>query len=145
MSKITPFHPHWLQTALNKRCPGCCYMLIWDTQVCRHGCHRAGYSHKCPRVLGVTSCLPRTWPSCSQGWGAPAPLVPHKTEAFPMSLWGASRTKVLLPACPWAIPFINPLQTVWPLWLGFPTEAVPVCNTWIGFSRGTLGISMVTW
>lgn len=84
MSKINPFHPHWLQIALNKWCPGCCYMLIWDTQeVCRHRCCWAGYSHKCPQVLGVTSCLPSTWPSCLRGWGAPTPLHHTRLKLFP--------------------------------------------------------------
>lgn len=79
MSKVNPFHPRWLQIALNKWCPGWCCTLIRDTQgVWRCGCRRAGYSHKCPWVLGVPSCLPRTWPSCSWEWGVPSPL--HHTR-----------------------------------------------------------------
>lgn len=84
MSKINPFHPHWLQIALSKWCPGCCCLLIWGTQeVCRHGCCWAGYRHKCPRVLGVTSRVSLSWPSCSWGWDAPAPLSHARLRVFP--------------------------------------------------------------
>lgn len=70
-------------------------------------------------------------------------LVPQKIGAFPMS--SSTRIKGLLSAWPRAIPLINPLQMVSSLQLSFPMGAVMICNTWIGFSRGTLGISMVMW
>lgn len=80
-SKITPStHTdcrwHWTRGVLG----------VWDTQeVCRFGCHRAGYSHKCPQALGVTSCSPRTDPCgdeellipCpTQDWGFSQELLP---------------------------------------------------------------------
>lgn len=81
MSKINCFHPQWTadcteqMVSLVKQYADLGHPRGLQTQV-----PSSWYTHKCPQVWGVTSCLPRTWPSCS--------FVPHKTNAFPMSLLG---------------------------------------------------------
>lgn len=132
MSKITLFHPQCLQITLNKWCLGCHYMLMWDTwEVCRHGCYKAGYRHKCPQ--GVTSCPSSTCPSCLQGLR----LFLHSCRV-PVGLRSFCLLGYSINQLTDGGPLINHLFDLVFLW-----KTVMACNTKIVFSRGTLGISTV--